>query len=62
VGPVTPTPTPPGPVVASSPLAGPSEPQASKRTEPEDIPLPLTLVAAGLVVAAAASVAAFGRA
>jgi subtilisin family serine protease len=58
---VSPTPSPYGPVIASSPLAVPSEPQSSRRSEQDQIPLPLTLLAAGLVVAAAASVAAFGR-
>ena len=59
--PVTPTPSPHGPVVASSPLTMPSEPKAVTRNEHDHIPLPLSLLATGLVVAAAASVATFGR-
>jgi subtilisin family serine protease len=60
LGAVAPSPTLPAPVVAGGPLPS-SEPVAAKRSERKDIPLPLTLLAAGLVVAAAASVAAFGR-
>jgi subtilisin family serine protease len=60
LGAVAPSPTLPAPIVAGGPLPS-SEPAAAKRSERKDIPLPLTLLAAGLVVAAAASVAAFGR-
>jgi subtilisin family serine protease len=62
LGPPSPSPSPSAPIVASSPLAVPSQPQALPRDDSDDIPLPLTLLAAGLAVAAAASVAAFGRA
>jgi subtilisin family serine protease len=57
--PSSPTPT-PKPVVAGSPLTMPTEPKAVRRKD-DGVPLPLTLLAAGLAVAAAASVAAFGR-
>ena len=50
------------PAVASSPIQVPSEPKAARRDDPDEIPLPLTLLAAGLAIAAAASVATFGRA
>jgi subtilisin family serine protease len=60
-GPVSPTPSPPGPVLAASPFAHASEPSAASHTKKDDIPLPLTVLATVLVVAAAASVAAFGR-
>jgi subtilisin family serine protease len=61
LGPVLPSPTPTASVVAGRPLTSSSEPRAVTRTEHKDVPLPLTLLATGLVVAAAASVAAFGR-
>jgi subtilisin family serine protease len=60
-GPIIPSLAPPGPVLAASPFAHASEPSAGSRTKKDDIPLPLTVLATVLVVAAAASVAAFGR-
>ena len=61
LGPATPRPSQPTPILAGSPLTAPSEPQAAQGPKHKDVPLPLTLLATGLVVAAAASVAAFGR-
>jgi subtilisin family serine protease len=61
LAPASATPTASAPVIASSPLAVPSEPKAARSPDDHGIPLPLTLLAAGLAVAAAASVAAYGR-
>lgn len=60
-GPATPAPS--EPAVASSPIAVPVQTEAAKpgSSDDEDLPLPVTLLATGLVVAAAASVTAFGR-
>jgi subtilisin family serine protease len=57
-----PSAAPSAPVAASSPLPGAPEPRAAAPSEQDRVPLPLTLLATGLVVAAGASVAAFGRA
>ncbi|MBK5307694.1 MAG: S8 family serine peptidase [Frankiaceae bacterium] len=59
---VSPSASPTAPVATSTPLTGVPEPRAATPSEQERIPLPLTLLAAGLAMAAGASVAAFGRA
>lgn len=55
------SPSPPPPVVAGSPSPVAAEPRASAPSEQDRIPLPLALLAAGLVVAAGGSVATVGR-
>src|SRR4051812_18803965 len=60
IGPVSPSPVLPSPILASAPPA--VEPQASAGSDDgDDIPLPVSVLAIALVVAAGASVAAFGR-
>jgi subtilisin family serine protease len=55
----SPLPTPTAPVVTMTPAA--PEPRAATPSERDRIPLPLTVLAVALVVAAGASVTAFGR-
>jgi subtilisin family serine protease len=57
--PVTPSPTPTPVVLPTAPA--PVEPRAESPSETDRIPLPVTFLAVALVVAAGASVAAFGR-
>jgi subtilisin family serine protease len=56
---ISPSPLPPQ--IAASPSPATAEPRASAPSEQERVPLPLTLLAAGLVVSSGGSVAAFGR-